>query len=222
MSPPSSLPSAFPLRSHRTAMLVIHGIGEQNPYETLDSFARGLFSYLRDRAHLNPALAPLTVALEGLDTSRHSDHRESRPRAHLEGRLDLFEYYWAPDTEDKLSWKDTLKWLIQTDLTPIRYFADNLQEMMSARGQSFGSAFGYSLKLCAREILRVLLLYIPLAAARFGCSPGSPIRAMSGLPSNRLAPHSASTPSGPSPLFSYFMPPPFSWSGSCSNLFPPI
>ncbi|MGC2831755.1 MAG: hypothetical protein WB627_17385, partial [Candidatus Acidiferrum sp.] len=60
MSPPSSLPSAFPLRSHRTAMLVIHGIGEQNPYETLDSFARGLFSYLRDRAHLNPALAPLT------------------------------------------------------------------------------------------------------------------------------------------------------------------
>ncbi|MGC2465724.1 MAG: hypothetical protein WA517_11050, partial [Candidatus Acidiferrum sp.] len=165
MSPPSSLPSAFPLRSHRTAMLVIHGIGEQNPYETLDSFARGLFSYLRDRAHLNPALAPLTIALKDWTQAGIRITVNPGQGPALEGRLDLFEYYWAPDTEDKLSWKDTLKWLIQTDLTPIRYFADNLQEMMSARGQSFGSAFGYSLKLCAREILRVLLLYIPLAAA---------------------------------------------------------
>ena len=32
------------LRSARQAMLVIHGIGEQNPYETLDSFARGIFT----------------------------------------------------------------------------------------------------------------------------------------------------------------------------------
>src|SRR2546426_4481011 len=37
----------MPARSRpaRTAILVIHGIGEQNPYETLDSFARGLVQY---------------------------------------------------------------------------------------------------------------------------------------------------------------------------------
>ena len=31
----------------RTAFLVIHGIGEQNPFETLDSFARGVISHLK-------------------------------------------------------------------------------------------------------------------------------------------------------------------------------
>lgn len=35
-------PCEYPLRDRRIAMLVIHGIGQQNPYETLDSFARRL------------------------------------------------------------------------------------------------------------------------------------------------------------------------------------
>jgi hypothetical protein len=165
MPQPSSPAPAFPLRSHRSAMLIIHGIGEQDPYETLDSFARGLFSYLRDRASLNPVLSPLTVALKDWTQAGVRITVNPGQGPALEGRLDLFEYYWAPDTEDKLRWKDTLNWLVQTDLTPLRYFADNLQEMMSARGQSFGSALAYSIKLCAREILRVLLLYIPLAIA---------------------------------------------------------
>ena len=64
MSQPSGPSQPFPLRSHREALLIVHGIGEQNPYETLDSFARGLFTYLRDRAHLNPVLSPLTIALK--------------------------------------------------------------------------------------------------------------------------------------------------------------
>jgi hypothetical protein len=165
MAQPANQPPVFPLRSHRTAMLVIHGIGEQNPYESLDSFARGVFYHLRDRLHLNPAISPLTIALK--DWTQAGIRLTVNPGLgpDLEGRLDLFEYYWAPDTEDKLSWKDTLKWLVQTDLTPLRYFANNLQEMISARGQSWGSAAWYSFKLFAREILRVLLLYIPLLAA---------------------------------------------------------
>lgn len=165
MSQPSGISHPFPLRSHRQAMLIVHGIGEQNPYETLDSFARGLFTYLRDRAHLNPVLSPLTIALKDWTQAGIRITVNPGQGTALEGRLDLFEYYWAPETEGQLSWRNTLKWLVQTDLTPIRYFADNLQEMMSARDKSFTSAFVYSLKLCAREIFRVLLLYIPLALA---------------------------------------------------------
>lgn len=157
-------PPEFPLRSHRIAMLVIHGIGEQNPYETLDSFARGVFLFLRDTKHLNVALSSVRVALQdwtqvGMRITLNPGQGPER-----EGRIDLFEYYWAPETEDKLSWKDTLKWLVRTDLTPLRYFADNLQEMMNARQMSFGAALWYSVKLYAREIVRVLLLYVPLAA----------------------------------------------------------
>jgi len=35
-------------RTFKTAILVIHGIGEQDPYETMDSFARGLTDYFRE------------------------------------------------------------------------------------------------------------------------------------------------------------------------------
>jgi len=165
MLQPANQPPTFPLRSRRSAVLVIHGIGEQNPYETLDSFARGIFYDLRDRQNQDLTLTPLTIALKDWTQAGIRLNLNPGQGPDREGRIDVFEYYWAPETEDKLSWKGTLTWLIRTDLTPLRYFADNLQEMMAARGYSFGSAFWYSVKLCAREILRVLLLYIPLAAA---------------------------------------------------------
>src|SRR5215467_8555144 len=124
-------PAEFPLRSHRQALLVIHGIGEQNPYETLDSFARGVFRFLQSLPPGNVALGPVLTALKdwtqmGMRITLNPGQGPDR-----EGRIDIFEYYWAPQTEDKLSWKDTLKWLILTDLRPLRYFADNLQEMMN-------------------------------------------------------------------------------------------
>lgn len=174
-------PCEYPLRDRRIAMLVIHGIGQQNPYETLDSFARGVFRYLKDSC---PAakLSALRTSLKdwtqvgiriAVNTPSHDPAQE--------GYVDLFEYYWAPETEDKLNWKDTLKWLVLTDLTPLRFFADNLQEMMEAKDEplwsrlrhksfwsptlegSFAWAFWQSFKLYAREIARVVTLYIPLA-----------------------------------------------------------
>ncbi len=36
---------------HKTAILVIHGIGQQDPYETNDHFARGLVDHF-ERANL--------------------------------------------------------------------------------------------------------------------------------------------------------------------------
>ena len=153
----------FPLQSRRMAMLVIHGIGEQNPYETLDSFARGFVSCLRQSFNLQVEISPLEIALKDwtqVGMHLRVSNGEDQPQ---EGIVDLFEFYWAPETEDKLSWKDTLRWLVRTDLTPLRYFADNLQQMMAASQMRFRSAFWESLKLYAREIVRVLLLYIPLA-----------------------------------------------------------
>jgi len=47
-----------PLRAKRTAMLVMHGIGEHNPYETLDSVARNLARYLRDEWGLTLTIVP--------------------------------------------------------------------------------------------------------------------------------------------------------------------
>jgi hypothetical protein len=40
--------AGFP-QGHKV-FLVIHGIGEQNPFETLDSFTRGLVGYLKSQS----------------------------------------------------------------------------------------------------------------------------------------------------------------------------
>ena len=52
----------FGLQAKRQALLIIHGIGEQNPYETLDSFARGVFRYLHDKEGMNAKLCPVEIA----------------------------------------------------------------------------------------------------------------------------------------------------------------
>lgn len=155
----------YPFKSRKIAMLVIHGIGEQNPYETLDSFARGVFRHLNDALGLNITLESVRIALENWTQVGMRITVNPGKGSDVPGQIDIFEYYWAPATEDKLSWKDTLEWLIRTDLTPLRYFADNLQEMVNARMAGVLPALWYSLKLYARELLRVVLLYLPFAAA---------------------------------------------------------
>ena len=181
-----------PLRSARQAMLIIHGIGEQNPYETLDSFARGVFSYLTNTRHFRARLCPIEVAhKDWTQVGMHIDIFPPAPtlppcpdkdepaqfKLQTEGDpklletleplayLDLFEYYWAPITVDKLNAADTLKWLLKSDFTPLRHFADNLQEMMAVRQLSWASAVWYAAKLYFRELARVIFLYLPLAAA---------------------------------------------------------
>ncbi len=175
----------FGLRSAKQALLIIHGIGEQNPYETLDSFARGVFRYLRDTQHLNAKLCPIEIAHKDwtqvgmrigiFDANRElpecpesSAHAAEKGEDEPDARVDLFEYYWAPLTEDKLSAAQTVKWVLFTDFTTLKYFADNLQEMIGARGMSWMRATGKALKLYARELLRVVFLYLLLGLAMLG------------------------------------------------------
>ena len=123
------------LAKARTAILVVHGIGEQNPYETLDQFGRNLMRYLSFEGGIND----LQIEAARYD---HNDSTEARirlktqafgPGPNTEGLIDIYEYYWAPQTEDKISYRETLAWLIKTTLTPIRLFNENLREMTTGR-----------------------------------------------------------------------------------------
>src|SRR2546422_6963529 len=128
----------MPARSRpaRTAILVIHGIGEQNPYETLDSFARGLVRYF---ASSRPGA---TLSLEP-ERINHGDWTEAAvhvdavnpadPRDAL--HLSLFEFYWAPYTEGKVTYRGVLSWLARSALTPLRYWSDNLATLLAARAE---------------------------------------------------------------------------------------
>jgi hypothetical protein len=177
MAEPAVAEGAQELRSLHQAMLVIHGIGEQNPYETLDSFARGVFRHLVHTRGFNAKLCPIEFAHKdwtqvGMRIGIIAPGRKlpecpekDGPAPKAEGPdayIDLFEYYWAPETEDKLSAVETLKWVLKTDFEPLRYFADNLQLQMRLPGSTKLGAIGRSVATFARELGRVFIYYVPL------------------------------------------------------------
>jgi len=95
-----------------TAILVMHGIGDQLPLETLDAFGRGLIHQFRkdfgDRLQVQHK-----VKAKDAD-GKHDHWFDNVVRLTLEGSpvyIDLYEYYWANYTQDKASWKDLNLWL---------------------------------------------------------------------------------------------------------------
>ena len=107
------------------AVLVIHGIGQQQPFQPLDSFVNGLRTTLERDG--------LTIHTTHLMFGRDEvfDHRiriEATPpgTASPTVRLDVYEFYWAPLTQGKATFAQIIRWLLLTGFTPVRRFAFNL------------------------------------------------------------------------------------------------
>jgi hypothetical protein len=97
----------------RTAFLVIHGIGEQNPFETLDNFGRGLHDCLKEsdasvfaehrmQSRPDPGNDPWAEHFVRLRTGKGQDH------------VDVHEFYWAYLTEKQISVSEIWEWAIDT------------------------------------------------------------------------------------------------------------
>lgn len=95
-----------------TAILIVHGIGDQVPLATLDEFARGLITAFQSvglHLQLNHVLMPKA---DGDKIWYDNVLRISRQDADAnEAYLDIYEYYWANYTQDKASWSDLNQWL---------------------------------------------------------------------------------------------------------------
>jgi len=93
--------------------LVIHGIGRQHRFQTLDRFVNGL-----------RAVTPWA-------TVTHVRHPPTEPFDHfvrLRGKraLDVFELYWVPRTVEKTSFAAVARWLYATGFAPFRRLEFNL------------------------------------------------------------------------------------------------
>lgn len=92
-----------------TAILVIHGIGNQLPLETLDQFGRGLIKVYKNAFDVS-------ISHQVIDKS---DNRggvwfDNVLRISKDGdtnTIDLYEYYWANYAEDKATWRDINSWI---------------------------------------------------------------------------------------------------------------
>jgi hypothetical protein len=113
----------------RTAILVIHGIGDQVPLETLDDFGRTLVETLGQANGVRPALS------HGLAERRDSSGRPwfdnylrmtgvQPPEEH---HLDLYEYYWANKTEDKVNSDDVQAWVSEVTRGAKTFYKENAE-----------------------------------------------------------------------------------------------
>ncbi|MCU0359738.1 MAG: hypothetical protein MUF75_03310 [Bacteroidia bacterium] len=97
--------------SENTSILVIHGIGNQLPMETLDQFGRGLIAeykkVFKDRIYLSHEIVakPSDNSIPWFDNAIRINLKDS------DKFIDIYEYYWANYTQDLASYGDIEGWL---------------------------------------------------------------------------------------------------------------
>lgn len=107
----------------RTAFVVIHGIGEQRPFETLDPFVRGIVREMgADRVRVSHEIAVRMGKSGGEWNESFVRVTPVNDPGHL---IDLHEYYWAYLTEKKISPGEVFHWIAQTLQGTKRYARDN-------------------------------------------------------------------------------------------------
>ncbi|PMB18805.1 hypothetical protein CEN47_23915, partial [Fischerella thermalis CCMEE 5319] len=120
----------------RTAFIIIHGVGEQIPYETVDYFAQNLIKHFEGQS--------LPIKLEHLIAKRRLPNgnpwiesfvRVSSAELQPDDFIDIHEYYWAADTENKISVPEVLQWTEQTLQGTIAFYSreenqDKLDEIL--------------------------------------------------------------------------------------------
>ncbi|HEU4585332.1 MAG TPA: hypothetical protein VFR95_06260 [Gemmatimonadaceae bacterium] len=105
----------------RTAVIVCHGMGEQVPFETLNSVAEALWKRQSD-APMDASKARVRYATFGDDWLPRVELTLRTPGDGL-CDIHLYEVYWAPLTEGKVTARDALGFLIGAGLRGIRYCA---------------------------------------------------------------------------------------------------
>lgn len=111
----------------RTAFMFIHGIGQQNPFETVDFFTQNFLKYF-DKQNLSFKLEHL-IAKRRLSTGSvwtESFIRLNSTDNDQDWVIDVHEFYWAANTENKISVPEILQWAEQTLDGTIKFY--NRQE----------------------------------------------------------------------------------------------
>lgn len=94
-------------RVPRTAIVVVHGIGQQLPFQTLGAFANGLRATDARRAVPDVRLARVGGCdLPRVELELEAGDGTARP-------VHLYEAYWAPLTEGKITVRDVVQFLLR-------------------------------------------------------------------------------------------------------------
>jgi hypothetical protein len=118
--------------SKNSSILVFHGIGYQKPFDTLDIFVRGILdTYIK--IGFKKTKFSLTHRVEKIDDKSSVYFYRNSVRIEYDESnfyLDCYEFYWADETENKVSWGDTQNWI-----RVISDGANNFYDSIKKRGE---------------------------------------------------------------------------------------
>ncbi len=106
----------------RTAFIIIHGIGEQKLFETLDYFGRNWIKYFQ-RKNINVQLEHMITQRRIYDFSQVDSFIQlSSSDSGQDWIIDIHEYYWAYQTENKITLSEVIRWLEETLKGTIKFY----------------------------------------------------------------------------------------------------
>ncbi|NMG08791.1 hypothetical protein [Brasilonema sp. UFV-L1] len=108
----------------RTAFFLIHGVGEQNPFETVDYSVQNFIKYFEQQNM--PVIAEHLVAKRRRANGSiwtESFVRLSSKDSEQDWLIDLHEYYWANQTSHQISVPEVLQWTEQTLEGTIKFYS---------------------------------------------------------------------------------------------------
>lgn len=116
----------------RTAILVIHGIGEQSPFDTLDGFVRGLWPTLEAN---NPG-SKITACHHVRNLDGWTENYVTLVKDGQEATaIDCFEYYWAHQTQRQIDAGEVFDWLVKTGVAAQKYYDEMSAEAVAYEQQ---------------------------------------------------------------------------------------
>jgi hypothetical protein len=134
-------PSLFPKQGwieQDTAILVAHGIGRQRPLETIDMFTRPLLQALFEYGEHDEKDFTVTHLLKRKPSDSGGvwfDNIIRIRKAGSDHHLDIYEYYWANQVGERVSFDDIKKWARRTAREAAKFYAQQ---------REFGEKFGDS------------------------------------------------------------------------------
>ncbi|KEO85139.1 hypothetical protein [Tumebacillus flagellatus] len=105
----------------KICILIIHGMGEQGVYETLDVFTRNLVESLQTSPDSHIQLTHHRMRLQG---DMHDYIKLSR-QEDSSMELDIHEYYWAHTMQRVISFQEVVQWLIRASDGAEKFYEEN-------------------------------------------------------------------------------------------------
>jgi hypothetical protein len=139
----------------KRAVWVVHGMGQQIPFETLDSLANGLIDVLPNQ-QIKPRLRTVQIAdqvLQRVELDVDGVQKDGAGKPLKKYELHLYETYWAPKTEGVANLTDVASFLWDGGLRGI------LNSMKSFKRAMFGGMAMFRI-LCFTPLYLCLALLI--------------------------------------------------------------